>query len=159
MDFAEIQNAYSRNGFRRNPDGCLIFPKISPDFSHHIPENPNFLFNQSTENKTRVPMAFSKSHLFDPADQILSAFAKALSHPVRLDILRNLSKSGPCTVDALSVRYPLSKSTLSEHLENLRKSGLVLFKEEFPYTYYSLDESSFKTLHRRLLEYFEHIEE
>jgi len=104
-------------------------------------------------------MAFSKSHLFDPADQIISASAKVLSHPARLNILRFLATIDSCTVDTLSVYCPLSKSTISEHLEKLRKSGLVLYREEFPHTYYSLDHTSFNQLFGHLLEYIQRMRE
>jgi ArsR family transcriptional regulator, arsenate/arsenite/antimonite-responsive transcriptional repressor len=84
-------------------------------------------------------MAFSKAHLFDPSDQIISAFAKALSHPVRLDILRTLSLKGSCSVEYLSLRYPISKSTLSQHLETLRKVGLIKYSINHPRIIYFLD--------------------
>jgi ArsR family transcriptional regulator, arsenate/arsenite/antimonite-responsive transcriptional repressor len=98
-------------------------------------------------------MAFSKSHLFDPADQITSASAKVLCHPARLNILRFLATTDSCTVETLSTYCPLSKSTISEHLEKLRKSGVVIYREEFPHTYYSLDHASFNLLFQHLLEF------
>lgn len=99
-------------------------------------------------------MAFNKSHLFDPADQLVSGFARALSHPVRLDILRILASKGPCSVENLSLRYPLSKSTVSQHLELLRKYNLIRYHEEFPFIIYSLDDDAFGKLNSRLQEYF-----
>lgn len=102
-------------------------------------------------------MAFNKSHLFDPADQMTSSFAKALSHPVRLDILRLLATQGTCSVRILFRRYPLSKSTISQHLEMLRETGLVKYKEEFPHVFYSLEPTNFNKLIDGLTEYCQKI--
>ena len=103
-------------------------------------------------------MAFNKSHLFDPADQMTSSFAKALSHPVRLDILRILASQGSCPVRTLFRRYPLSKSTVSQHLEMLRETGLVNYKEEYPHVFYSLEPANFKKHIASLLEYCQKIQ-
>ena len=84
-------------------------------------------------------MAFSKSHLFNKADQSTSSFSKALSHPVRLDILRQLAENDSCSVDYLNKLYPISKSTLSQHLGSLRELGLITYREEYPRTFYSLN--------------------
>jgi ArsR family transcriptional regulator, arsenate/arsenite/antimonite-responsive transcriptional repressor len=81
-------------------------------------------------------MAFSKAHLFDEDDQLLSHFAKSFSHPARIGIIRFLLKSNPSTVEDLSKGYPLSASTMSQHLEILRKGGFVECWEDFPNTYY-----------------------
>lgn len=98
-------------------------------------------------------MAFSKAHLFDPADQITSTFAKALAHPVRLDILRTLSSKGSCSVEYLSLHYPLSKSTISHHLEILRKVGLIKYTEEYPHIFYFLDTQTFGQCNAKLQDF------
>jgi ArsR family transcriptional regulator len=98
-------------------------------------------------------MAFSKAHLFDPADQTTSAFLKALSHPVRLDILRTLSAKGPCAVETFFTKYPLSKSTISQHLEGLRKASLVKYREDHPHIIYSLDSQVFKLYNIKLQDF------
>ena len=81
-------------------------------------------------------MAFSKAHLFDEDDQLLSHFAKSFSHPARIGIIRFLIHSHPSTVEHLSKGYPLAASTMSQHLEILRKAGFVECWEEFPNTFY-----------------------
>jgi len=120
-------------------------------FPHPIPISPYFYANPLKTKFT--DMAFSKAHLFDPSDQITSVFAKALSHPVRLDILRTLSSKGPCTVEYLSFQYPISKSTLSQHLELLRKVGLIKFRINHPHIIYFLDTQTFSQCQTRLQEF------
>jgi DNA-binding transcriptional ArsR family regulator len=81
-------------------------------------------------------MAFSKAHLFGEEDQALSQFARALSHPARTGILLFLMNHGPTTVEDLSKGYPLAQSTISQHLEILRKAGFLDCWEDYPHTYY-----------------------
>ncbi|MBN1651183.1 MAG: winged helix-turn-helix transcriptional regulator, partial [Bacteroidales bacterium] len=58
-------------------------------------------------------------------DQLLAArFAKALAHPVRLFIIELLSKQSCCYSGDLSDILPIAKSTLSQHLKELKKAGL-----------------------------------
>ena len=50
---------------------------------------------------------------------------KAISHPVRLDIIQTLSDSGDaCCVD-FTRHASLAQSTISEHLRVLKESGLI----------------------------------
>jgi ArsR family transcriptional regulator len=98
-------------------------------------------------------MAFNKSHLFDPADQVTSAMAQLISHPARVDILRYLAQNGPTSVEKLADRYPLSKSTVSQHLEYLRKADLVQYRESYPHTIYSIDLQTYTEHYSKLMEY------
>jgi DNA-binding transcriptional ArsR family regulator len=49
---------------------------------------------------------------------------KALSHPVRRDIIRRL-RDGPLSAGAISQAYDLAAPTLSGHLAALKEAGLV----------------------------------
>ncbi len=95
-------------------------------------------------------MAFTKDYLYDPTDQEISLFAKALSHPARLSILRMLNIDGTCSVEKLSMSHPLSQPSISQHLRILRKSGLVGCKERTPYTDYWLDREYFQRMKMKL---------
>jgi DNA-binding transcriptional ArsR family regulator len=81
-------------------------------------------------------MAFSRSHLFPPEDQLTSFYARALSHPIRLDIIKHLINHGSTKVEDLWKKYPLSRSTISQHLRILRTAGLIHYREILPFTYY-----------------------
>jgi DNA-binding transcriptional ArsR family regulator len=54
----------------------------------------------------------------------LPAVLHALSDPIRLRIVRDLSDGGACNCGAFAV--PVAKSTLSHHLRVLREAGLTL---------------------------------
>ncbi|MGC8474237.1 MAG: ArsR/SmtB family transcription factor [Candidatus Dormibacteria bacterium] len=58
-------------------------------------------------------------------DAELAAVAKALSNPIRVQILRTLLEQRACFCGELVAALPLAQSTVSEHLRILREAGLV----------------------------------
>lgn len=66
-----------------------------------------------------------KQEVFDNELQELAVFAKVLSHPARLAILRFLAESKTCISGDISDYLPLSRSTVSQHLKELRDMGLI----------------------------------
>jgi DNA-binding transcriptional ArsR family regulator len=70
-------------------------------------------------------IAMSDHHLVHPAAEAfeLPAVLHALSDPIRLRIVRDLSERGACSCGAFAV--PVAKSTLSHHLQVLRDAGVT----------------------------------
>lgn len=59
-------------------------------------------------------------------DQLkLARWAKAMSHPVRIYILDILSKQQCCYSGDLAEKLPIARSTLSQHLKELKEAGLI----------------------------------
>jgi ArsR family transcriptional regulator, arsenate/arsenite/antimonite-responsive transcriptional repressor len=58
-------------------------------------------------------------------DEELATLAKALGHPVRILILRNLLRIGACYFGKLADLLPVAASTASQHLTILKDAGLV----------------------------------
>jgi ArsR family transcriptional regulator, arsenate/arsenite/antimonite-responsive transcriptional repressor len=52
-------------------------------------------------------------------------YAKVLSHPVRVYIIDLLKKQSCCYSGDLALELPIAKSTLSQHLKELKKAGLI----------------------------------
>jgi len=75
----------------------------------------------------------------------VSRFAKAMSHPVRMYILELLSKQTCCYSGDLSEVLPIAKSTLSQHLKELKKSGLIQGEIEQPKIKYCLNKENWET--------------
>jgi len=69
----------------------------------------------------------NKKETFDFSNQQiqLARFAKAMSHPVRVYILQLLSKQSCCYSGDLAEELPIARSTLSQHLKELKNSGLI----------------------------------
>ena len=70
-------------------------------------------------------MAHSKSALFKE-DLIKNAsFFKALAHPARLQILEFLAESKSCITGDISEDLPLGRTTVNQHIKELKEIGLI----------------------------------
>lgn len=67
----------------------------------------------------------NKAEKFDDSLQDLARFARIISHPARLAILRYLAETKTCISGDISDYIPLSRTTVSQHLKELRDSGLI----------------------------------
>jgi DNA-binding transcriptional ArsR family regulator len=67
----------------------------------------------------------NKAEKFDESLQELARFAKVISHPARLAILRYLAETQSCISGDISDYLPLSRTTVSQHLKELRDIGLI----------------------------------
>jgi len=67
----------------------------------------------------------NKAEKFDESLQELARFAKVLSHPARLAILKYLAETKTCISGDISDYLPLGRTTVSQHLKELRDSGLI----------------------------------
>jgi DNA-binding transcriptional ArsR family regulator len=66
-----------------------------------------------------------KPEVFDIELQELASFAKVISHPARLAILKYLAETKTCISGDISDKLPLSRTTVSQHLKELRDMGLI----------------------------------
>ena len=70
-------------------------------------------------------MAASKKEEFTQEDNWLADVAKALSHPARIKILKILTQMDSCMVGNLVDQLPLAQATVSQHLKELKRVGLI----------------------------------
>jgi DNA-binding transcriptional ArsR family regulator len=70
-------------------------------------------------------MAFSKKEEFTKEDMWLADISKALSHPARIRILKILTSMNSCMVGNIVEQLPLSQSTVSQHLKELKHVNLI----------------------------------
>ena len=78
-------------------------------------------------------------------DQMQSArFAKAMGHPIRMYVLQLLLKQDCCYSGDLSEVLPIAKSTLSQHLKELKNSGLIQGEIEAPKIKYCINKNNWK---------------
>lgn len=87
-------------------------------------------------------MAMSKAHLFDDTAYRQSIWNKAIAHPARATILLYLKEHGITPFKEIRKLIPLARTTVCQHVAKLRKEGLINIKEEYPYSYYYLDEKT-----------------
>ncbi len=70
-------------------------------------------------------MAATKKEEFTVKDNKIALYAKALSHPARVAILQLLLKKQACICGDIVDELPLSQSTVSQHLKELKEAGLI----------------------------------
>lgn len=82
----------------------------------------------------------TKQKDFFSKEQIkLARFSKALSHPVRIYIIEILLKESKCYSGDMAEKLPIARSTLSQHLKELKDAGLIFGDIEPPYIKYCID--------------------
>lgn len=70
-------------------------------------------------------MSSPKTHLFEARLTAMAEMFNALSHPARLQILEYLAETRTCISGDISEEIPLSRTTVNQHLEELKKVGLI----------------------------------
>jgi DNA-binding transcriptional ArsR family regulator len=91
-------------------------------------------------------MAISKIELFNSDLQVCAELFKALAHPARLAILKYLAESKTCITGDFADELPLSRSTVNQHLKELKDAGLVIGTTEGTKTFYCLNFEKIKEL-------------
>ncbi len=105
-------------------------------------------------------MGSTKSEEFSVRDNRISKYAKALSHPARIAILRILISRKDCVCGDIVDELPLSQSTVSQHLKELKLAGLIKGETEGPRVCYCIDSGEWQKAKAALSELLDsHIEE
>ncbi len=81
--------------------------------------NRNITINISTA------MGNSNMESFEPDDVRMAALAKAIAHPARIAIINLLLEQQHCICGSLVDQLPLSQSTVSQHLKELKEVGII----------------------------------
>jgi len=81
-----------------------------------------------------------------PVDTLeIANIAKALSHPARVYILKKLSKMNSCCYSGdLAEELPIARSTLSQHLKELKYAGLIQGEIKPPYIKYCINRENWE---------------
>ena len=70
-------------------------------------------------------MTYAKTELYQADQQEIAKIAKVLSHPARVAIIQFLAKKRVCISGDISNELPLSRTTVSQHLSELKESGII----------------------------------
>lgn len=84
-------------------------------------------------------MVQSKTELFDNDLTEKAMLFKALAHPARLRILQYLSETQSCITGDISDELPLGRTTVNQHLKELKVAGLIQGHTEGVKTKYCLE--------------------
>jgi ArsR family transcriptional regulator len=91
-------------------------------------------------------MAYSKQELFSTDLQKYAELYKALAHPARLAILKYLAETKTCITGDLADELPLGRTTVNQHLKELKDAGLITGSTEGVKTCYCLNTRKIKKL-------------
>ena len=85
-----------------------------------------------------------KNNEFSQEFQDIARFAKALSHPARVAILQTLAEKSSCICGQIVDVMPLSQSTVSQHLKELKDAGIIEGVIQGPSSCYYINFDSLK---------------
>ena len=102
-------------------------------------------------------MTKSKKEEFTPEEIRLADIAKALSHPARIKILKILAEKNVCICGEIVDDLPLAQATVSQHLKELKRVGLIQGDIEGPKTCYCLSSGVLIKAYESLKGFFDKI--
>jgi ArsR family transcriptional regulator, arsenate/arsenite/antimonite-responsive transcriptional repressor len=103
-------------------------------------------------------MAYAKTDLFDPELNSTAVLFKALAHPARLAILKYLAGTRVCITGDISDEIPLSRTTVNQHLKELKNAGLIQGTVDGVKVNYCLNPEMIKELEKVANCFFQEIE-
>ncbi len=104
---------------------------------YYILENCSYFCEQRT-------ICVMDVKVFTDNQEKLARYAKALGHPVRVYVMQLLSKQACCYSGDLSEELPIAKSTLSQHLKELKDAGLIQGEIEAPRIKYCVNRENWE---------------
>ena len=75
---------------------------------------------------------------------LVAKFSKALGHPTRVAILNYLASLECCFFGDICNELPIANSTVSQHLDELKSSGLIQGAFEPPKVKYCINEENWE---------------
>ncbi len=91
-------------------------------------------------------MVFTNKKIDSIKDKQIRAarYAKAMGHPVRMYVLQLLASQSCCYSGDITEDLPVAKSTLSQHLKELKNAGLIQGEIEAPKIKYCLNKENWE---------------
>lgn len=86
-------------------------------------------------------MGTTKTEVFTEEENRIADLAKAFAHPARVAILRLLAEKKACVCGDLVDELPLSQATVSQHLKELKRIGIIKGDINPPRVCYCIDEN------------------
>ncbi len=98
-----------------------------------------------------------KSEYFSQDQEQIARFAKAMSHPVRIAILQLLNSQTCCYHGDMAEELPIAKSTLSQHLNELKDAGLIQGDITPPTVRYCINKDNWENAKKLFMCIFEEV--
>lgn len=102
---------------------------------------------------------YAKTAEFDEEKQSIAQDAKVFSHPARLAIIALLAERKECIVGDIAQEFPfLSRTTVSQHLQELKNAGIIEGEIEGVKVCYCLNYKALDAIRARMAGFFKNLE-
>jgi ArsR family transcriptional regulator, arsenate/arsenite/antimonite-responsive transcriptional repressor len=95
-------------------------------------------------------MGITKTEVFSELQNKIADYAKAFAHPARIAIIQYLLTNKSCICGDLVEVLPLSQSTVSQHLKELKRIGVLKGEIDPPKVCYCIDEEVWADVQEKL---------
>lgn len=85
-------------------------------------------------------MGVTKTEIFTEQQNRIAELAKAFAHPARVAILQMLAQKKACVCGDLVDELPLAQATVSQHLKELKRIGIIRGDIDPPRVCYCINE-------------------
>ncbi len=100
-------------------------------------------------------MGTTKTHIFDDRQNELADIFRVLANPARVAILEFISQQKACICNDIVEEIGLAQPTISQHLKELKRIGLLSGEIEGKKVCYCIDGERWKEIREKLDEFFE----
>ena len=101
-------------------------------------------------------MGLTKSEIFTDQQNQISNIAKVFGHPARVAILQHLFKTNSCICGDLVNEIGLAQPTISQHLKELKKIGLIKGNIEGTSVCYCIDQSNWINIKNMFIQFLDY---
>ena len=101
-----------------------------------------------------INMAAVRTEEFNKKEIELAAFAKVISHPARVAILKEIAKREQCICGEIVEVLPLAQSTVSQHLKELLNADLITGSIDGVKSCYCINWKTFEKFEKTFTEFF-----
>lgn len=99
-------------------------------------------------------MGFTKKHIFDEQQNQIANFTKMIGHPARVSIIQFISQNEDSNCNNLVKAIGLAQPTISQHLAEIRKTGLLKQTVKGKNLYYSINQDKLNECRRLINDFF-----
>lgn len=92
---------------------------------------------------------------YNQEDLLIAGFCKALAHPARIMIIKLLLSKDSCMCGDIVREIPLAQSTVSQHLKELKKAGLIQGNITPPKVKYCINKENWKYAQKTIQHFLE----
>ena len=100
---------------------------------------------------------YAKVENFTNEHQEMARFAKLFAHPARVAIIEYLARENKCISGDISNELPLSRTTVSQHLQELKNNELITGEIEGQTVCYCINWKTYNKVQKMFTKFFDKV--